>query len=45
MTPLKVDGVFGPRTEAAVRAFQKDRRLDVDGKVGTKTWREVLSQK
>jgi peptidoglycan hydrolase-like protein with peptidoglycan-binding domain len=45
MTPLKVDGVFGRRTEAAVRAFQKDRHLAVDGKVGTKTWRELLTQK
>lgn len=44
MTPLKVDGIFGPHTEAAVRAFQKDRWLDEDGKVGPKTWREVLTR-
>ena len=32
-----IDGVFGPRTQAAVRAFQKDYQLDVDGIPGPKT--------
>lgn len=27
------DGIPGPRTEAAIRAFQKDNGLPVDGKV------------
>lgn len=34
---VSIDSVFGPKTEAAVRAFQKDRGLVVDGIVGGKT--------
>ena len=41
---LKVDGQFGPTTKAAVLAFQKDKRLVVDGIVGGQTW-EALAGK
>lgn len=34
---LDADGIFGPKTERAVRAFQKQRGLAVDGIAGPKT--------
>lgn len=34
---LEVDSVFGPKTENAVRAFQKTNGLEIDGIVGPKT--------
>jgi peptidoglycan hydrolase-like protein with peptidoglycan-binding domain len=36
-TPLKVDGVFGSKTDARVREFQKAAGLVVDGIAGAKT--------
>ena len=37
-----IDGIFGKETLAAVKAFQQDHRLKVDGIVGPKTWAELL---
>src|SRR5689334_3794969 len=36
--PLKVDGIFGPKTLARVQEFQRQNGLTVDGIVGPKTW-------
>lgn len=32
-----IDGIFGPKTEAAVEAYQKKNKLTVDGVVGSET--------
>lgn len=38
---LVEDGIFGDKTEAAVRDYQKRNNLDVDGIVGPKTWAKL----
>lgn len=37
-----VDGIFGSRTEASVRAFQQIFDLDVDGVIGPATWNSLV---
>jgi peptidoglycan hydrolase-like protein with peptidoglycan-binding domain len=36
--PGAQDGVFGRRTESAVKQFQRDKGLAADGIVGPQTW-------
>ncbi|MBV9882239.1 MAG: N-acetylmuramoyl-L-alanine amidase, partial [Sphingomonadaceae bacterium] len=38
---VAVDGVFGPSTEAALRAFQRGANLVPDGIAGPKTWEKL----
>lgn len=35
---VKVDGIFGAKTEQAVKDYQRRHKLVVDGKVGIQTW-------
>ena len=39
--PCGIDGDFGKATEVAVRSFQSDHRLMVDGIVGKNSWAEL----
>jgi peptidoglycan hydrolase-like protein with peptidoglycan-binding domain len=39
---VAVDGIFGPNTDAAVRAFQQQKGLAVDGIVGPNTWSALI---
>jgi peptidoglycan hydrolase-like protein with peptidoglycan-binding domain len=40
---LQIDGIFGPKTDAAVRGFQDALNIAVDGIVGPVTWRALVS--
>lgn len=39
-----IDGEFGSDTESAVRQFQKNSKIEVDGIVGKDTWSELLKR-
>jgi peptidoglycan hydrolase-like protein with peptidoglycan-binding domain len=42
--PHGLDGKFGPRTEAALKAFQRAAGIVVDGKAGPQTWRALQTR-
>lgn len=42
--PVAVDGIFGPRTQEAVRAFQRFSGLPEDGIVGPQTWNALYNR-
>ena len=39
-----LDGVFGIKTNTAVRNYQQSRGLIVDGLVGNNTWNKIMSE-
>ncbi len=39
--PISIDGNFGALTETAVKAFQSNRNLTIDGVVGQQTWQQL----
>lgn len=41
---LSVDGIAGPKTVAAIKAYQRDKGLSVDGIAGPKTWTALLTK-
>jgi Putative peptidoglycan binding domain len=41
--PIALDGVFGPTTLDAVKRFQRESHLPVDGIVGGKTWDRLFA--
>jgi peptidoglycan hydrolase-like protein with peptidoglycan-binding domain len=42
--PGKIDGIDGPNTQKAVRAFQAHALIDVDGKVGKNTRQALVTE-
>ena len=41
--PIVIDGVFGPTTLTAVKKFQRQAHIPVDGVVGGKTWDSLFA--
>lgn len=42
---ISADGVFGPQSAKVAKAFQKEKKLLVDGRVGPKTWAAAWTAK
>jgi murein L,D-transpeptidase YcbB/YkuD len=41
-SPLAIDGYYGTQTAGAVKRYQKNHGLVVDGKVGKQTWKALF---
>ena len=41
---LTVDGMFGPATEAAIKAFQTNKGMTADGIMSAQTWSTLIIQ-
>ena len=41
---LKVDGIFGDKTEKAIKELQKKNKLKIDGIVGKNTWKVLFKK-
>jgi peptidoglycan hydrolase-like protein with peptidoglycan-binding domain len=41
---IVVDGIVGPLTDAAIRAFQTSQGLQADGTIGNQTWPKLIVQ-
>ena len=39
-----IDGSFGPKTDTAVKSFQKANGITVDGIVGPQTWEAIFNK-
>src|SRR5688572_331376 len=44
VSPGPIDGIFGPKTEAAVKRFQQKHQLAADGVAGPRTWSRLEQQ-
>jgi peptidoglycan hydrolase-like protein with peptidoglycan-binding domain len=40
--PQGIDGIFGPNTTTATKAFQKAQGLNQDGVIGQDTWTDLV---